>query len=155
MNKVVLKEEDVRDFLKVQIKGPPSLAIDWFCNYVPINPFYVSPPCSAAPCFLSSTLAQLVFYFPTIHCCTVFYLPHLAVLELVFYPWTRQCCGFTAAQIYTSHPHEDAAPPAVQEYNNPNTNGNKQRYKNSNTQIQEYKELRIFVEYSRATLMNL
>ena len=41
----------ISNFVKVQIKGPPSLAIDWFCNYVPMNPFYVSPPCSAWACF--------------------------------------------------------------------------------------------------------
>ena len=49
----------------MQIKGPPSPAIDWFCNYVPMNPFYVSPPCSAWACFT---------------------FPHHSVLQLYCYP---------------------------------------------------------------------
>ena len=61
----LLREEYARDFLKVQIKGPPSLAIDWFCNNVPMNPFYVSPPCSAWACFT---------------------FPHHSVLQLYCYP---------------------------------------------------------------------
>ena len=58
----------------MQIKGPPSLAIDWFCNYVPINPFYVSPPCSAWACFTFPHHSVLQLY-----CCPDAHHTHEAV----------------------------------------------------------------------------
>ena len=69
-----LKGEDARDFLKVQIKGPPSPAIDWFCNYVPINLFYVSPPYSAWACFTFPHHSVLQLY-----CCPDAHHTHEAV----------------------------------------------------------------------------
>ena len=109
-----LKGEDARDFLKVQIKGPPSLAIDWFCNYVPMNPFYVSPPCSAWACFLFPSLhcsflfpnhtpLHLVLPSPTLHCFTLFSIPPpfstAALLLPRCAPHSWSCKASSSAQI--------------------------------------------------------